>query len=125
MASILIVEDEALPADVLLLIARRCGHDATVVQSGQEAVARLKTAVPDLIILDIGLRDMDGFEVLAYIRAQPELAKVRVAIYSANGSSKSMDRARRAGASDYWLKSSVGVAEITKRFQELPRSHAA
>ena len=122
MARILIVDDERLPTDVLLLIARRCGHQGEVAGSGEEALAALKATTPDLVILDIALPGMDGFAVLAWMRSQPHLAKTDVVMYTAAGGSESIERAKAAGAAGYWIKSSVSVAEITRRFQELPQT---
>ena len=65
---------------------------------------RLMAGAPDLMLLDMQLPDIDGLEVLQRLRAGPETAAIPVIALSANAMPEDIERALRAGVSDYWTK---------------------
>ncbi len=102
MSSILIIEDEHALAAALSTIVRRCGAEPIVAASAQSGLDKLAKKHPDLIVLDIGLPDMSGIEVLKRIRAASDQTKVLV--ITAHGTLENALEARRLGASEYFLK---------------------
>src|SRR5687768_3104766 len=116
-AIILLADDN--PADVAL--TRRALQSAGlpnrmhVVGTGQEVMEYLKGAVharhsgariPLLILLDLDLPDLTGFEVLEWIRTQEVLEGVPVVVYTGSGNVSDANRAKHLGANSYWVKPS-------------------
>ena len=122
-ARILVVDDD--PDDIHLLSAAlgRIGTAPTVTSapSGDEALRRLldTQALPDLVLLDLKMRGMTGFEVLDAIRGHPRLAGLRVVVLS--GSERDADRteAIARGADAYLVKPSgtLALAELAKTLE--------
>jgi two-component system, OmpR family, response regulator CpxR len=106
MSAILVVDDHRDTCRLLQRFLRGLGRSATVVQSGEAAVALVRDSAvpPDLILLDIMMPGMDGFETLAQIRALPNGRSLAVVMLSAVSDDESRSRAKALGANDYWVK---------------------
>ncbi|GAA4287137.1 response regulator transcription factor [Georgenia daeguensis] len=102
MAQILIVEDEAGISSFVTKGLKAAGHQPTAVGTGREALAHAHTDGYDLVILDIGLPDMDGFDVLQRIRGQG--STVPVIILTARSSVDDTVAGLEGGADDYMAK---------------------
>jgi CheY-like chemotaxis protein len=103
--SLLYIEDNLV--NVLLieeLIRMRPGLTLESTGTGLAGVARAATLRPDLILVDIQLPDIDGFEVLRQLKQQPETAHIACIALSANAMPADIARATEAGFSDYWTK---------------------
>lgn len=79
-------------------------YEITEYESGVDAVARLGDDVPDLILLDISLPEMDGTEVLAWIRQQPSLKELPVIALTAHAMAGDREKYLAAGFNDYVTK---------------------
>jgi DNA-binding NtrC family response regulator len=102
MGSILIVEDEHALGTALELATRRAGHQAAKVASGAAALKALTITLPSAVVLDIGLPDMSGLEVLQRLREKhPALP---VLVITAHGTLDHAIRAQQLGATDYLTK---------------------
>ncbi|MHB1559145.1 MAG: response regulator, partial [Isosphaeraceae bacterium] len=88
MATILIVDDRTADREVLATILRYGGHGVHEAADGEQALALTRTIRPDLIVADVLMPRMDGFRLLRELRGDPELAQVRVLIYSASYDSR-------------------------------------
>ncbi len=103
--SLLYIEDN--PVNVLLieeLIRMRPGLTLESAGTGLAGVALAATLRPDLVLIDIQLPDIDGFEVLRQLKQQPETAHIACIALSANAMPADIARATAAGFSDYWTK---------------------
>ncbi len=114
---ILVVDDEPQIRRFLRVSLGAQGYDVVEAASGQEAVLKAGGERPDLVILDLGLPDMDGMEVLRQVR---EWSKVPVIILSVRGRETDKVAALDAGADDYLTKP-FGVAELTARIRAAMR----
>jgi CheY-like chemotaxis protein len=112
MASILIVDDQADIRRVLTRLVRLAGHDAVDLPGGPEALAHLARHIPDLILLDVMMPDVDGFDVLRSVRADPRTARVPVIMFSAVSGEDMIERARAEGANDYWIKGAISAESL-------------
>ena len=83
-ATILIVDDHATNRDLLVEIARYAGHRTLAAADGAEAIAIARSERPQLVISDILMPTMDGFEFVKQLRAEPELAAIEVIFYTAH-----------------------------------------
>lgn len=101
---ILIVDDNTDSARTLSILQRRLGHETRTAFSGVEALAVANEFNPDVVLLDIGLPGMDGFEVARQMRATPALAGVFLVAMTGYGSDKDRDEGRRAGFDEFLVK---------------------
>lgn len=97
------------------MILRRYGYEVEFVSSGEAALGALREKIPGLVILDLMMPGMSGIDVLRKLRTDPRTREVPVVIYSACGDEDEMDRARREGADDYWVKVALRLDEIRRR----------
>jgi len=102
MSCILIIEDEAALASALGTVMKRLGHEALLCASAALGLDKLAAAQPALVILDIGLPDQSGFEVLNAIRKHD--AALPVLIITAHGSLHNAVEAKKRGATGYLVK---------------------
>jgi twitching motility two-component system response regulator PilG len=94
------------------------GYSVVEVEDGFEAIRRMEEETPDLVILDLFMRKMDGFKVLTIIKETPKWKEIPVLIYSSKGSDEIMEKVLAAGATEFLLKmmtSPTKLAEIVKR----------
>jgi two-component system response regulator VicR len=103
MKKILIVEDNAELSKLLELILRRAGYAITTAEDGMDALEKFGQETPDLVLLDIMLPRLDGYEVCARIRRDFH-SDVPVIMLSSLDSPLDMERSRQAGATDHVSK---------------------
>lgn len=104
MAMILIVEDNEMNRDMLSRRLKRRGYDVEIAvdgQAGVEAVARLR---PDLVLMDMSLPVIDGWEATRRIKADPETAATPVIALTAHAMAGDREKAMEAGCDDYDTK---------------------
>ena len=119
--TVLVVEDNTDDAKLLQFASQKAGAGLAFhfVPNGEQAIAYLKGdggfadrgahPFPDLVLLDLCLPGMDGFEVLAWVRKQPELSGLKVYVWTDVGEPGVLDRATQAGANRFVPKSVVFV----------------
>ena len=78
--SLLVVDDDDDVREATTALMQRNGWDVVAVGSGAEALAYLARATPDLVLLDLHMDDMNGWEVLSVLKAQPRLKKTKVVV---------------------------------------------
>jgi len=103
-ARILIAEDEPNIAESLGFILGRAGHDVTTVPDGEAALHTLRRGLPDLLILDIMLPGLNGFEVLKAIKADARLQALPVIVLTAKAQQHDREAAATLGAAAYLTK---------------------
>jgi CheY-like chemotaxis protein len=115
--NVLVVEDNADDVELLQIAARTAPNAVSfhIVQDGEQALAYLQGEgpfanrqahpFPQLVLLDLSLPGIDGFEVLSWIRQQPELNTLKVFVWTDSGDPKALDRAIKAGANRFVPKS--------------------
>ncbi len=102
---VLYIEDNPVNALIISeLVARRTDLSLHVATDGASGVHQAQQLLPELILLDMQLPDFDGFEVLRQLRAEPRTAGIRCIALSANAMPADIERALKAGLSDYWTK---------------------
>ncbi|WP_329254859.1 response regulator transcription factor [Actinoallomurus sp. NBC_01490] len=101
MPAILLIEDDPLVRRGLQLALSRHGHDVRTADTGEDGLAELRSSMPDLVVLDLMLPGIDGFEVCRRIRAAGEIP---VIILTARGDDFDVVGGLEAGADDYVVK---------------------
>ncbi len=101
---ILVVDDLEINRDLLSRRVQRLGHEAGLAVNGRDALEKLREQAWDLVLLDITMPEMDGYETLRHIRAAPASAQLPVVMVSAIDESDSVVRCLELGADDYLPK---------------------
>jgi DNA-binding response OmpR family regulator len=117
---ILVVEDDTVLARRIASTLTEAGHDPIVVHDGEKALDKTKATPFDLIVLDIILPGMDGFEVLRHLRAQHLVS--RVLMLTARGEVKDRVTGLQLGADDY-LPKPFAMGELVARVNALGRRY--
>lgn len=109
---ILLIEDEELIIDLLQKKLEKEGYEITVAQDGQAGLSKMKETKPDLILLDIIMPKMGGFEVMEEMGKSPELKAIPVIIISNSGQPVELEKAKALGAKDWLIKTEFDPQEV-------------
>jgi signal transduction histidine kinase/ActR/RegA family two-component response regulator len=101
---VLVVDDNLASADSLGLIIRLWGHECRVTHSGPEAIDEADVFRPDVVLLDIGLPGLDGYEVARELRRRPHLGDLVLIAMTGYGREEDRRRAREAGFNEHLVK---------------------
>lgn len=103
-AEILVVDDEPNIVLSLEFLLKKEGYLVRTAANGEEALAALKDSKPDLVLLDVMMPSMDGYDVCQTVRADPELSSVTIIMLTAKGRDIERDKGLALGADDYVTK---------------------
>lgn len=104
MARILVVDDEIDIAENIAALLFARGHKVSVVGDGAEALPRARKEMPDLILLDVMLPRITGFDVCRLLRAEAKTSKIKIVMVTGLGRGGDVETAFAAGADDYLIK---------------------
>lgn len=102
--NVLVVDDSATDTHLLSELLKKNGYTVLTATTGEEGVAKAKKEKPDLILMDIVMPGMSGFEATRSISKDPETAKIPVIICSTKGQETDKAWGLRQGAKDYLVK---------------------
>lgn len=119
MAKVLLVEDDNNLRDIYQARLAAEGYEISTAQDGEEALVVAKQTKPDLVVSDVMMPKISGFEMLDILRNTPGLEHVKVIMLTALGQSEDRDRADSLGADKYLVKSQVTLEDIVKTAHEL------
>ena len=117
-ARVLIVEDEESILLSLEFLLRKEGHDVVSARDGAAALRALEQQPPDLVLLDVMLPLIDGFEVCASIRTNPALSHTRIMLVTARGREAEIARGMALGA-DAYLTKPFSTRELMEKVRAL------
>ena len=115
---VLIAEDEPNIVESLSFVLSRDGFDVSFVLDGEAAIQRLRSAPPDMMILDVMLPKVNGFEVLKLIRSDPALKSLRVIVLTAKGQAQDRLMAEEIGVDSFMTKP-FSNREIVEQVRQL------
>lgn len=115
---VLIVDDEPNIAISVDFLMRREGFEVLVAHDGEEGLARIRADRPDLVVLDVMMPKLDGFEVCKAVRADPTLAGVRILMLTAKGRAQEITKGLALGAEAYIAKP-FSTRELVAKVKEL------
>jgi len=116
--TILIVDDEAYIVTSLEYVMQSAGFEVAVAYDGEEALEKVAENVPALVILDLMMPKLDGFEVCQKIRENPLWKDIRIIILTAKGRDTERKKGMSLGADDYMTKP-FSTRDILNRVKEL------
>lgn len=114
---ILLVEDDEALAGVYLERMEAEGFEVRHVKNGEEALSNAIEFKPDLVLLDVMMPKISGFDVLDILRNTPDTTNVRVIMLTALSQPKDRERAEKLGVDDYLVKSQVVIADVIERIK--------
>jgi two-component system cell cycle response regulator DivK len=123
MAKILLIEDNELNRDMLSRRLTRKGFEVVTASDGEEGLLRAAADSPDLILMDLNLPVLDGWEAARKLKADPRTRPIRILALSAHAMSEHRDRALEAGCDDFDTKP-VDLSRLLGKIEALLASRA-
>lgn len=114
---ILLVEDDDALAKAYLVRLEAEGFMAQRVANGEDALAAAKELHPDLVLLDVMMPRVSGFDVLDILRNTPETANLKIIMLTALSQDSDKQRAQGLGVDDYLVKSQVVISDVMDRIR--------
>ncbi len=113
--TILIVEDDKFLRELIVRKLKKENFNITEAIDGEEGIKKIKEERPDLVLLDLILPEIDGFEVLSKMKEDMSLAQIPVIILSNLGQKDDVERGVKLGAVDYLIKAHFTPGEIIEK----------
>lgn len=114
---ILLVEDDDALANVYLMRLKEESFDVRRAENGEDALAAALSFKPDLVLLDVMMPKVNGFDVLDILRNTPETANLKIIMLTALSQESDKERAESLGVDDYLVKSQVVIADVVDRIR--------
>ena len=115
---ILLIEDEEILINLLEKKMTQEGYEFFVARNGLEGLKKMREINPDLILLDIIMPKMGGFEVMEEMQKDEELKKIPVIIISNSGQPVEIDRIQKLGAKDWLIKTEFDPQEVVEKVKK-------
>lgn len=118
MAKILVAEDEKDIRELITFTLQFAGHQVIATKDGQEAYEQAREVIPDLILMDVRMPRMTGFEACEKMKTDPDLKDIPVVFLSAKGQDVEVQTGLTVGAEDYIIKP-FSPDQLTQRVAEI------
>lgn len=115
---ILIVEDDRYISKMYQLKLSLEGYEVQVAENGREGVDKVKEMMPDVILLDILMPELDGFEVLKIVKSDTATKSIPVLIMSNLGQEDHIEKGMKMGAAGYIVKSQYTPSKVVEKIKE-------
>lgn len=112
MKKVLLIEDEEIIIKLLSKKLEAAGYEVFLAMDGEQGIAKMKETFPDLVLLDIVMPRMGGFEVMAEMKKDEKLASIPVIIISNSGQPLELEKAKELGAVDWLFKTEFDPKEV-------------
>jgi CheY-like chemotaxis protein len=122
---ILLAEDDRFLRKAADTALRRHGFSVVTATNGEEALEALRTMKPDLILLDLIMPKVQGFEVLRSVKENPATAHIPVIVLSNLGQEGDVKRAMESGATAYFVKANLTLEEMVTQVESVLAAHPA
>jgi DNA-binding response OmpR family regulator len=124
MKRILVVEDDRFLRKAAEAALRRSGFTVLVAADGEEGLRVARAEIPDLVLLDLIMPGLQGFEVLKLLKAEAATSAIPVIVISNLGQDSDVKNALDAGAIDYLVKANLALDDLVKRVRALVEAPA-
>lgn len=114
MKHILLIEDDPFLTDIYTTKFKQANFKVEVATDGEEALAKLKAKTPDLVVLDLVLPRIDGWEILSKIKANPKLKNLKVVVLSNLGRKEEVEKGLKLGATKYLIKAHYTPSQVVE-----------
>ncbi len=119
MSKILVVEDDKFLREMITRKLDKEGYDVSQAVDGEEGLEKIREIKPDLILLDLIMPGVGGFEVLEEAKDDPEISDIPIVILSNLGQKSEVERGLDLGAEDFMIKAHFTPKEIIKKVKEI------
>ena len=119
MSKIMVVEDDASLREIYSIRITAEGYEVVSAGDGEEALAVAVREKPDLILSDVMMPKISGFDMLDILRSTPETANIKVIMMTALSADDQRQRGERLGANRYLVKSQVGIEDVINAIHEV------
>jgi DNA-binding response OmpR family regulator len=119
MAKILLVEDDMALRDIYSARFLAEGYDVVTASDGEQALSTAVKEKPDLIVLDVMMPKISGFDVLDILRATPETKTTRIIMMTALSQPADVEKGKALGADEYLVKSQVTLTDVVEKAKEV------
>ncbi|MFA5355720.1 MAG: response regulator [Candidatus Paceibacterota bacterium] len=119
MTKVLIVEDDKFLRELISQKLAKEGYEAVSAVDGEEGVRKIKEEKPDIVLLDLILPGIDGFEVLTKTKEDPLVNSIPVIILSNLGAKEDVEKGMKLGAADYLIKAHFTPSEIIEKIKSI------
>ena len=119
MTKIMVVEDDAALREIYSIRITAEGYEVVSAGDGEEALAVAVRERPDLILADVMMPKISGFDMLDILRNTPETANIHVIMMTALSSEQDRERGERLGCDRYLVKSQVGIEDVVNTIHEV------
>ena len=116
---IVLAEDDRFVRKATTAALRQRGFEVIAVEDGEEALRQTRAERPDLVLLDMIMPKMQGFQVLDALKQDAETAGIPVIVCSSLEQAEDQARAREAGAAAYIVKADLSLRDLARRVEEL------
>lgn len=116
---ILLIEDDRMLGQMYSAKFGREGYDVHNAENGSDGVKMARELRPDIILLDIIMPKMDGFAALKELRKKEETKNIPVILLTNLGQDKDIEKGKKLGANDYFIKANHTPAEIVEKVREM------
>ena len=117
--TILLIEDDPLLIDIYSTKFKEAGFEIQVADSGEKALSLLKKVSPSVIIMDIVLPHVDGWELLAVAQKQENLRNTKIVVLSNLGQKEEIEKGISLGAARYLIKAHYTPSQVVEEVREL------
>jgi len=118
-ARVLLAEDDRMLRTAAATMLRRSGFDVVTAEDGEQALALAETARPEVILLDLLMPKVDGFEALRRLRASPATREVPIIVLSNLGWDDEVQGALAGGATAFLVKSALSLADLVAEVRKV------
>lgn len=122
MKTILLAEDDPFLVDIYSTKLRESGFDVEIAENGEKCLAKLREKKPDVLILDIVLPKLSGWEVLDKIKEDRNLSDLKVIIFSNLNQKTETEKGLEMGAVKYLIKAHYTPSQVVKEINEILKS---
>jgi DNA-binding response OmpR family regulator len=119
MLKVLIIEDDKFLRELIVAKLKKENYVISEAIDGEEGIKKIKEESPDLILLDLILPGIDGFEVLSQIKSDPTVSSIPIIILSNLGQREDIDKGLALGANDYLIKAHFTPGEIIEKVKSI------
>lgn len=116
---VLVVDDDEFLSNIYVISLKRYGFDVSVARNGEECLAATRKDKPDIILLDLMMPKMDGFETLENLKKDDKLKDIPVMVLSSLGQKEDTGRAMSLGAADYLRKTETLPNECLRKVYDV------
>lgn len=119
MAKILIIDDDPFILDMYVLKFKERGFDVEIAHDGKDGLKKAKEYGPDVIMLDVVMPAMDGFDVLQELKKNPEIKGAKIVLLTNLGQKEDVERGTKLEADDYIIKAHFTPSEVVEKVKGL------